>query len=90
MMSFKKINNLMMKHYFLNKKSYFRSLTNRTCLNQCTFKQCRHFTTIVDIKNSSLEQHLRAKIKLKGPITVAEYMKEALTNPVYVRILYEK
>lgn len=35
-------------------------------------------------KTSSLEGFLNSKIKLKGPITVAEYMKEALGNPKWV------
>lgn len=30
----------------------------------------------------SLARQLQAKIKATGPITVAEYMKEVLTNPV--------
>lgn len=32
-------------------------------------------------KKPSLHKHLYAKIKSCGPIPVAEYMKEALTNP---------
>jgi NADH dehydrogenase [ubiquinone] 1 alpha subcomplex assembly factor 7 len=33
-------------------------------------------------KSASLARQLHAKIKTMGPITVAEYMKEVLTNPV--------
>lgn len=31
-------------------------------------------------------RHLIYKIKATGPITVAEYMKEVLTNPAKVRV----
>lgn len=33
----------------------------------------------------SMLRHLTTKIKATGPITVAEYMREVLTNPVTVR-----
>lgn len=33
------------------------------------------------VKQPSLHEYLTAKIKAVGPITVAEYMKESLTNP---------
>jgi len=36
--------------------------------------------------NSSLENYLISRIKMKGPLTVAEYMKEVLANPVWVSI----
>ena len=35
---------------------------------------------------TDLARQLKAKIKITGPITVAEYMKEVLTNPVAVSI----
>ncbi len=34
-----------------------------------------------------LKGYLKSKILMKGPITIAEYMKEALGNPKYVIIL---
>ena len=34
---------------------------------------------------TELCEQLEAKIKLSGPLTVSQYMKEALTNPVAVR-----
>lgn len=33
------------------------------------------------IKTPTLHEYLRTKIKALGPITVADYMKEGLTNP---------
>lgn len=30
-------------------------------------------------------RHLTARIKANGPLSIAEYMKEVLTNPVTVR-----
>lgn len=33
---------------------------------------------------ATFESYLSAKIKLKGPLTVAEFMKEALGNPKWV------
>lgn len=32
-------------------------------------------------------RHLTSKIKATGPITVAEYMREVLTNPVTVSLI---
>lgn len=32
-------------------------------------------------------RHLTTKIKATGPITVAEYMREVLTNPVTVSLI---
>ncbi|PWA28264.1 hypothetical protein CCH79_00019704 [Gambusia affinis] len=34
----------------------------------------------------SMLKHLSAKIRSTGPITVSEYMREVLTNPVAVRL----
>lgn len=31
-------------------------------------------------------RHLTARIKANGPLSIAEYMKEVLTNPVTVRV----
>ena len=33
---------------------------------------------------TSLQKYLQSKIKMTGPITVAEYMKECLGNPMLV------
>ncbi|KAJ8309164.1 hypothetical protein KUTeg_014038 [Tegillarca granosa] len=33
-------------------------------------------------KSNNLMRHLKARIKASGPMSVAEYMKEALTNPI--------
>lgn len=35
-------------------------------------------------KDKTLLDYLQQKIKIKGPLTVADYMKEALGNPVWV------
>ena len=37
---------------------------------------------------SSFQKYLQSKIKMTGPITVAEYMKEALGNPMWVGYCY--
>lgn len=37
-------------------------------------------------QNDSLSNYLKMKIKMKGPITVAEYIKECLGNPKYVSL----
>ena len=50
---------------------------------------CLHFIKSSSSTNKSLESYLKSKIKLKGPISVAEYMREVLSNPIYVRkIIY--
>jgi len=38
----------------------------------------------------TLLQQLTSKIRFSGPITVADYMKEVLTNVVGVRFLFFK
>lgn len=53
-----------------------------------------HFSFLVLLQQTSsyscvswsLLSHLQAKIKFNGPITVAEYMKEVLTNPKSVSL----
>ena len=54
-------------------------------------KSMRRFSLFESNNNSSsnnnkatFESYLSAKIKLKGPLTVAEFMKEALGNPKWV------
>jgi NADH dehydrogenase [ubiquinone] 1 alpha subcomplex assembly factor 7 len=47
-------------------------LCNKVCVPLSTIKK----------DSLSLARQLQAKIKATGPITVAEYMKEVLTNPV--------
>lgn len=37
------------------------------------------------LKDKTLLDYLRQKIQIKGPLTVADYMKEALGNPIWVR-----
>lgn len=45
---------------------------------------CLHLRKYCTDKTSSnnLMRHLKARIKASGPMSVAEYMKEALTNPI--------
>jgi len=51
---------------------------NETCVPPSKIKR----------ESLSLARQLRAKIKAMGPITVAEYMKEVLTNPVTGYYMY--
>jgi hypothetical protein len=51
---------------------------NETCVPPSKIKR----------ESVSLARQLRAKIKAMGPITVAEYMKEVLTNPVAGYYMY--
>lgn len=52
--------------------------------------KCRYYYTVgsnsLNKKNveahNKLSKQLQAKIKMKGPISVADYMKEVLTNPI--------
>lgn len=44
-------------------------------------------TTNKEERAASFENYLKSKIKMHGPLTVADYMKEALSNPVWVRAL---
>lgn len=53
-------------------------LCNETCVPPSKIKR----------DSVSLARQLRAKIRAMGPITVAEYMKEVLTNPVTGYYMY--
>ena len=67
----------------LHCKKYLYNWNLFTCLGSSF-----HTTTWRKQKSSKtdLVKQLRAKIKLSGPITVAEYMKEVLTNPIAVSV----
>lgn len=53
-----------------------------------TVLRCQHFSSENKAADKSLMtpmlKHLIMKIKSTGPITVAEYMREVLTNPLKV------
>ena len=49
--------------------------------NEVSTRNVLHFSTTPDV---SLIRHLKTRIKLNGPVTVAEYMREVLTNPLMV------
>ncbi|XP_050406511.2 protein arginine methyltransferase NDUFAF7, mitochondrial [Patella vulgata] len=59
-----------------------RPLTRQ--LDKCIFNHGgRYMSSLsVDNKENHLLRHLESRIKASGPLTVAEYMKEVLTNPV--------
>lgn len=63
------MNKLIIKN-FLFKKNYFKYLSANISTNYGNSK--------------TLEEYLNSRIKFKGPLTVAEYMKEALGNPLWV------
>ena len=42
-------------------------------------------TSKISLENSSFINYLHRRIEMKGPLTVADYMKEALGNPKWVR-----
>jgi hypothetical protein len=77
-------------------KTFKNSILNLNRLNSSSkglydyfshFKKQKHFINTTNKSNLSLEDYLKAKIKIKGPITVAEFMREALSNPINVSIL---
>lgn len=45
--------------------------------------------TQIKSKETKLLNQLRSRIKATGPMTVAEYMKEVLINPMSVSLLKE-
>ncbi|XP_005105434.1 protein arginine methyltransferase NDUFAF7, mitochondrial [Aplysia californica] len=59
--------------------------TSEACYNQSlpgmleSTKRCRYYTTQAQPENLLLK-HLKARIKSNGPMPVADYMKEVLTN----------
>ena len=50
-------------------------------ISRCFQPVLRHYSLRTKF-DQKLSRHLEAKIKFSGPLTVYEYMKEALTNPV--------
>lgn len=49
------------------------------------FKNLRNYYNVkrkVTVEEDFLAKHIHQKIRIKGPLTVAEYMKEVLTNPM--------
>ncbi|XP_067681728.1 protein arginine methyltransferase NDUFAF7, mitochondrial-like [Haliotis asinina] len=54
-----------------------QNVTSLRCLSVTQTSQSTSTTSNVD-----LVRHLRARIKSNGPLTIAEYMKEVLTNPL--------
>jgi hypothetical protein len=74
-----KINNYLTRtHQF---KHFYALLTT----SQIGNAQAR-FNSTSGEASSSLENYLISRIKMKGPLTVAEYMKEVLANPIWVSI----
>jgi NADH dehydrogenase [ubiquinone] 1 alpha subcomplex assembly factor 7 len=65
------------KNVIVKASKYFRERTLR--LATCIFNS-RHVTTSSKCVETDLTRQLKARIRFKGPITVAEYMKEVLTN----------
>ncbi|XP_061099199.1 protein arginine methyltransferase NDUFAF7, mitochondrial [Conger conger] len=56
-----------------------------TCTARWRWTQSRSFSNTIPEKhapNNTMFKHLTSKIKATGPISVAEYMREVLTNPV--------
>ena len=68
------------KEFLLNSLKLF-NYANKKLTNQ---KQARFLNEAPKTNSSSFFNYLQTKIKMKGPITVAEYMKEALGNPKWV------
>jgi hypothetical protein len=70
------------KNSILNLNRSILSLNSKILhYNYYGFKQQNYF---LSTNNKSLQDYLISKIKSKGPITIAEYMREALSNPIYV------
>lgn len=67
--------------YNLNKFFSRNLIKTSTFFEQNCFKRNLNQNSI---KNESFQAYIQSKIKMKGPITVAEYMKEALGNPKWV------
>jgi hypothetical protein len=50
----------------------------------------QYFSKISNDKEGTLQSYLKSKIRMKGPITVSEFMKEALSNPYHVSKITRK
>lgn len=42
---------------------------------------CRHYSSNTSLQENSLLSYLCTRIKMNGPLTVADFMREVLTNP---------
>ena len=62
-----------------HKKNFCYKTVNR--FNENNNKNVNKILKDEKLEQYSLAKYLRTKITLSGPITVAEYMREVLTNP---------
>ncbi|KAL9954931.1 hypothetical protein ACROYT_G042520 [Oculina patagonica] len=46
------------------------------------FRWSRHLSSAASLGNVTLQEHLVSRIKASGPLTVAAFMQEVLTNPL--------
>lgn len=77
----KRVNVFLVKHVF--------GSANNKLTSAVRFNSSKSLSGESGNESSSFENYLISKIKMKGPLTVAEYMKEALGNPVWVcRFVY--
>eukprot|EP00794_Sanderia_malayensis_P020207 gene20207-22183_t len=55
------------------------------CLRYLRFRSSpyKHVKRYVSTNGESFIEHLQRRIQISGPLTVAAYMKEALTNPIW-------
>lgn len=54
------------------------------------FARCKHVQSHVKSEETPLLNQLRSKIRINGPLTVAQYMQECLTNPTAVLPLFSE
>ena len=71
----------MFKKFLINKaQQIYRSNLLFNDLSKFT-NQLRHLSNNGNQSNDTLASYLKMRIKMKGPITVSEYIKECLVNP---------
>lgn len=77
-------------YYYSSSHRYQSSTTNdldNNSLSDKTKKSSVNLTSWATSDTNGLVKQLSARIKAGGPITVAEFMRESLLNPKYVRCL---
>jgi hypothetical protein len=68
-------------------KHFCKNFLKKIEIEKIISSSCGYFDVkrnLSDENQNSFQKYLQSKIKMKGPITVAEYMKESLGNPKWV------
>ena len=78
---------LLRRIYFSSSNRYQSNTTNDFIETSSSDKAKKLSTSWATSDTNGLIKQLSARIKAGGPITIAEFMRESLLNPKYVRYI---